>query len=383
MNHSSLPDVLVCGGGVMGMTAAWRLAARGAVVELLELGRTGQGASQAALGALWPPAPTGSGQLQQLHRQSLWGYRDFLDELSAGSGLRAPYLRQGKLELYTSQRAVDQARLQVQAACRQWPTANAAGDAGTPVMEMLPPAAVAALEPQVAAGAAEGQLCRWSAQVDVDVLLRALREACIRSGVRMSEYSPVSRLESEGSTIRGLISGNNCKKAGKYLLCTGVWTHLLGEPAAAAAIVPVKGQALLLRTKSPLLHHIVKRDRIFLVPWPDGRILVGSTTEPEAGFDQRNTPDGVNFLRQGAAGICPALAEAKVENIWAGLRPSGPKHRPIMGKFPSYDNLYICAGHFKIGIGFAPMAAGLMTDLILTGQCTPDIREFAPAGSTN
>ncbi len=387
MKSIAAVDVLVSGGGIMGMAAAWRMADRGARVRLLELGRCGQGASQAALGALWPPAMVNAGHLQQLHRQSLWDYPHFLQALYRATGRNVPYLRQGKLELFSSEKALAQARQQTAAACEQWPALTPAqADQSPPidpVMEMLSPAAARTLEPMVECGTLESQLCRWSAQVNVEELIAALRQACISRGVIIEEYTPATRLDTLASRVTGIIADGRTFQAEKYLICTGVWTHLLGQPVAPAVIDPVKGQAMLLQTQRPVLQHIVKRENIFLVPWPDGRILVGSTTEPEAGYDTINTPDGINFLRSGANGVCPALAEATVAKIWAGLRPAGPKRRPVMGKFAQFDNLYICAGHFKIGIGFAPLASQAMADLILDGQCAWDLTPFAPGRMDN
>ena len=377
-------EVLVLGGGVMGLSSAWRMAQRGARVRLLEQGRCGQGASQAALGALWPPAMANAGPLQRLHRQSLWGYKAFLDELELASGKHVPYLRLGKLEMFSSAKALPQAREQVVAACATWPVLDShESREPTPnsaVMEMLSPAAARDLEPQVESGTLESQICRWSAQVAVDDLLAALRQACMNAGVQILENIQIQRLDSHGDRITGATTGTDRFSADKFLICTGVWTRLLGEPLAPAPIDPVKGQALMLKTRQPVIRHIIKQDKIFLVPWPDGRILVGSTTEPQAGFDTSNTPQGVDFLRSGATNICPSLATASVEKIWAALRPAGPKRRPVMGRLPSFDNLYVCAGHFKIGIGFTPLAATAMTELILDGQSNVEMSEFAPGG---
>ncbi len=387
MESVAAVDVLVSGGGIMGMATAWQLADRGARVRLLELGRCGQGASQAALGALWPPAMVNAGYLQQLHRQSLRNYPVFIHALHGTTGRNVSYLRQGKLELFTSEKALIQAREQTAAACAQWPAlASMRSDQSPPigpVMEMLSPAAVHSLEPMVECGTLESQLCRVSAQVNVEELIAALRQACVNRGVIIQEYTPVTRLETCGPRITGVTAHGQTFRAEKYLICTGVWTHLLGQPVMAAAIDPVKGQAMLLQTNQLILRHIVKRDNIFLVPWPNGQILVGSTTEPEAGYDTINTPAGIDFLRNGANGVCPALADATIDKIWAGLRPAGPKRRPVMGKFAEFDNLYICAGHFKIGIGFAPLASEAMAELILKGHCAWDLTPFAPGRISN
>ena len=180
--------------------------------------------------------------------------------------------------------------------------------------------------------------------------------------------------------IHGVYTTIQPISAGSVLLCAGIGTGRI-EPALdiSAPIKPVKGQALLLHTGKPVIGRIVKNGAIFLVPWPDGRILVGSTTEPDAGEDLSNTAEGIEFLLGGSVRTCPVLAGAKIEKIWAGLRPTGPSHRPLMGEIPGMQKLFICSGHFKIGIGMAPLAGQIMAELITTGKTAADLSELTPA----
>ena len=367
-------DVVVIGGGVIGLTTAWQLAQRGVSVTVLERGRCVQAASRAALGALWPPPMARAGAMQRMHRQSLWGYEAFIQSLQRASGVHVDYQRRGKVELLNSADAIRTAEEQCAAANASWPKLS-----DKPVMELLTGQQVPHYEPEISDAPHGAHLCRWSGQVNVDQLLEALVGACLNSGVRIIESMRVDRLESHGDRIVAAHTNGRRFVAEKFVLCAGI-----GLPAIAAGndlappITPVKGQALLLRVQKEVIRHIVKSGKIFLVPWRDGRILVGSTTEPEAGFDLTNTEDGIAFLINGATQMVPALKAAAVERVWAGLRPAGPKHRPVMGRSPAFTNVFVSAGHFKIGIGLAPLSGKFMAELIVTGRTEPGMEAFAP-----
>jgi glycine oxidase len=147
---------------------------------------------------------------------------------------------------------------------------------------------------------------------------------------------------------------------------------------------PAKGQGLALKPPAGFhLASIVKSDKIYLVPWlgdSHNEILVGSTTEPEAGFDDRTTDAARQFLFEGAIALFPALREAEVLRHWSGLRPqnSAKRHPPIMGRHPKIANLWISTAHFKTGIGLAPIASDLLATAILTGEVPSELAPFAP-----
>src|SRR5207249_3678025 len=104
----------------------------------------------------------------------------------------------------------------------------------------------------------------------------------------------------------------------------------------------------------------------------DGRVLVGSTEEPEAGFEKANTPDAVAKLRELARRAVPVLADAEVEKCWAGLRPGSPDGLPFIGAVPGWENVFVAAGHFRAGVQLSIGTAQLVADL-LTGRppCVP------------
>jgi len=377
--------VIVIGAGVIGMACAWRLAAAGARVEILEARDCGQGATRGALGALWPASPLVKGPLQQLHRESLWQFEAFAAELSAaagnGVGLPVSYRRQGRLELLNSEKAGVRAAAETLAACAGWPAFAGA----LPVMEVLSPAEIQARWPQLAPAAHAGLLCRATAQVSVPELVAGLQAACARAGVVLHRQTPAIALEIRGARVLGVRTGAGLAEADAVLAAMGAWTALLApELAAIAPIRPAKGQGIALQTPAGVrLETIVKSESIYLIPWhteAGGEILVGSTTEPEAGFDETPSPEAREKLLAGAAGIVPGLKDAVVLRHWAGLRPQNPakRHPPIMGPHPKIGNLFVCTGHFKTGIGLAPLVSRLMCQTLLTGSAAPTLAPFCP-----
>ncbi len=159
------------------------------------------------------------------------------------------------------------------------------------------------------------------------------------------------------------------------LVTAGAWTkRLLG----GCRIRPVKGQAIALeRPRGFGLSRVVKYGAIYMVPWKE-EILVGATTEAEAGFDEEVTEAARKELRGRAVGMFPALAGARVVRQWAGLRPDGRKHLPTMGEVGEGAGVFVCSGHYKLGIGIAPRVSELMERLMVDGERAGELESFRP-----
>jgi glycine oxidase len=153
--------------------------------------------------------------------------------------------------------------------------------------------------------------------------------------------------------------------ADQFLVAAGAWTDtLLDQVGWCPGVHPVRGQIALLNTSRPLFRRILLDGARYLVPRPDGRVLVGSTEE-DAGFDKRTTAGAIADLLALAGSLVPALAEAHVERCWAGLRPGSPDGLPFLGPVPGIDNLLVAAGHFRAGIQLSPGTGLVMKDLLL------------------
>ena len=162
--------------------------------------------------------------------------------------------------------------------------------------------------------------------------------------------------------------------------CAGAWASQikpLGLPTR-----PVKGQMVCLvplaanQHAGPLIQHVVRTPEVYIVPRSDGRMLLGSTVE-EAGYDKRVDPDTVKRLQQAAARVVPEIAQMRLHDAWAGLRPGSPDGLPILG-LTSLPRYYAATGHYRDGIMLAPVTALVMSQLIAGREPEFDLKAFSP-----
>jgi len=156
--------------------------------------------------------------------------------------------------------------------------------------------------------------------------------------------------------------------------CAGAWAGCIGPQRFP--VRPVKGQ-MLATVGGPSLKHVVRADRVYLVPRSDGRVVIGSTLE-EAGFEKRTEVNTIQQLFHAALEIAPGLAQAKRHEDWAGLRPGTPDEMPILGE-TEVQGYFVATGHFRDGILLAPITARVMTDVIMGKPPAYDLGNFSPA----
>jgi glycine oxidase len=240
-------------------------------------------------------------------------------------------------------------------------------------MEFVEPEKIAAAQSDLCDAPFGALKCRATAHVKVASLVKSLTLACLMRNVRIRLSHKALTWSSREGVISRVITDMESVDVDAVLVTAGAWTSTLPDMQQLPQIRPVRGQGIALPmpvtpSGDPLLKTIVKRGPIYLVPAAeDGEILVGSTTEPEAGFDEAPTEDAREYLRAKAVEIFPALQGRAMLRQWAGLRPQamGKGHPPIMSRHPQIRNLFVCAGHYKTGIGMAPLASQLMTEMIL------------------
>jgi glycine oxidase len=206
-----------------------------------------------------------------------------------------------------------------------------------------------------------------TAQVRNPRHVKALLAWCGQHNVGLRPGCSVYGFERQGSRVTAVRTANGQVSAGKFVVAAGAWTDgLLDAVGCRLRIKPVRGQIALLNTREPLFRRVIEQGKRYLVPRPDGRVLVGST-EDDVGFDKRTTAEAVQGLLAFAAGLVPELAVAHVERCWAGLRPGSPDGLPFLGAVPGIDNLFVAAGHFRAGIMLSA-GTGLVMSELLTGQ---------------
>jgi glycine oxidase len=350
---STAPDVVIVGGGVIGLTAAYCLAREQISVEIVDKGDFGQEASWAGAGILLPGdsarAPTPADQLRGL---SAAAFPILSAELKEETGIDNGYLRCGGLEFLGTESA----------AADEWRGEGIA-------YELVSGKELRQLEPRLAPELKQAYSLPQAAQVRNPRHLKALLAGCRKRGVRLRSGCPVLGFERQGERITALKTSAESLPAGRFVVASGAWSDALVEQVGwRPGIYPVRGQIALINTGAPVISRLLFQGKRYIVPRPDSRVLVGSTEE-NAGFDKRTTARAIGDLVQFAMQLVPALADCPLERSWAGLRPGSPDGLPFLGPVPGCSNLFVAAGHFRSGIQWSPATARLLVEL-MTGRAT-------------
>ncbi|QSA96720.1 glycine oxidase ThiO [Methylococcus sp. EFPC2] len=344
-------DVIITGGGVLGLLSARELAAAGLRVAVIERGHIGGESSWAGGGILSPLQPWNAHPaINTLCAWSQRAYPELARELSDRTGIDPEWTRSGLLSIASPdrERALD------------WCRAHRIEHA------LLEPGELARQEPALAATDAAALYLPDIAQVRNPRLIAALKADAIARGVVLSENTPVIEMPMENGEVCGLVTPQGRYTADRYVIAAGAWSGSI-IPSPALAIAPVKGQMLVFQAPANLIRSIVLRDTLYLIPRRDGHILAGSTVE-HTGYDKGLTDDAREMLKDFACSTLPALRDCPIEKHWAGLRPGSPEGIPRIGRHPVIENLYFNCGHFRNGFVMAPASARLLADLILDRQ---------------
>ncbi len=336
-------DVIVIGGGIIGLSVARELRKQGASVLVTERGEPGREASHAAGGMLANCGDETPAVLQPLAAASAVMYPEFVHELQDESGMNVDLRSHGTL-LFPEP-----------------------GRARGKIFGADPlPCPLSELEPALAAEGRGAFLLK-----ERSVCPRALTEAALKAakhrGVDVSSGANVVSVDSSGGRVTGVTTEKTSYHASKVVNCAGAWAAQIGPHLIPTR--PVKGQMVcFIMPSRELLKHVVRSPEIYLIPRSDGRLLAGATVE-EAGFDKRTVPETIQKLRYAALAMVPALENARVLEDWAGLRPGTPDNLPILGATP-VEGYFVATGHFRDGILLAPVTALVMAQVL--GGRTPE-----------
>jgi glycine oxidase len=338
-------DVIIVGGGIIGLSLSIALRKRGAQVLIVERGEPGQEASHAAAGMLVDCPDETPAALQALATASASLYPEFAHELRDESGVDVDLRDYGTI-VFSSSVTTNDTSL---------------------------PCSFSELEPALASLDLPARLLN-ERSVDPRALTAAALKAARHRAVDIASGSNVTSVLVSNGRAYGVATEKTQYAADVVVNCAGAWAGQF--PPYQFPTRPVKGQMLAV-VGQRMLTHVVRSPEVYLVPRSDGRILIGATVE-EAGYDKRTDPDTIQRLRQAAVQLLPALAQARVLEAWAGLRPGTPDGLPILGETdtPGY---FVAAGHFRDGILLAPVTAEVMAQVITGARPDQDIGAFSPA----
>ena len=336
------PPVLILGGGLMGLAIAHQLARRGRTVEVLSRRRS-EAAGFVAAGMLAPHAEGLSGPLLQLGQASLEAIPAWVQQIETDSGLACGLRPCGIVVPFATVAERD-----------AYPTA--------PWGEALERGGLEREVPGIGPQWRAGLLFRQDGQIDNRRrLMRALERACAGLGVRFQEGVEVQELQRQEGRLQGVQLRNaegelQQLNTSEAVLCCGAWSsQLLPE----LPIHPVKGQMLSLQGPREALRRVIFGPGTYLVPREDGLLVVGATSEREAGFREGLTPDGQRQLQAGIAALLPEASQWPPMERWWGFRPCTPDEGPLLGA-SSLEGLWLACGHHRNGVLLAAITAQLL-----------------------
>ncbi|MFD6763210.1 glycine oxidase ThiO [Streptomyces roseolus] len=368
-------DILVIGGGVIGLVTAWRAALRGLAVAVVDP-EPGGGAARVAAGMLAAVTELHYGEetLLGLNLASAARYPAFTAELEEAAGLDVGYRACGTLAVALD--ADDRAHLRELHALQ-----TRCGLAS----EWLSGRECRRLEPMLAPGVRGGLRVDGDHQVDPRRLAAALLTACERAGV-VFHRALAERLTVAGDRATGVVlRDGTALSAGRTVLAAGSLSGRLAgvPPSVLPPVRPVKGQVLRLRIPAPYapflsrtVRAVVRGSHVYLVPRENGELVVGATSE-ELGWDTTVTAGGVYELLRDAHELVPGLTELPLTETLAGLRPGSPDNAPMLGP-TALPGLDLATGHYRNGILLTPVTGDVMAEVLTTGVLPDEARPFSP-----
>lgn len=356
--------VVVVGGGVMGAGVAYWLSREGVRVTVFEKESIASGASGVAAAMLneaFPHDPR-----YALNQLTMKLHKDLGERLQAESGVDFGYMENAHVSLAFSQADADRLKAEV-------PRLTELGQRA----EWVDAKGVLEVEPQANPDTLGG-LVQHQFQVIASRFTLALATAAERNGAEFI-YREVTGLTREGSKVTGVrLANGDTVAADAVVLAAGPWTvNASGWTGVNLALHPVRGQILRLEVEKPLRASL-SGEEMYIVSKADGGLLAGATEEHEAGFDTGVTPDGLAMIMDAAIKLAPPLANARLVNHVSGLRPGTGDELPLIGAVPGWDDLYVCAGHFRRGMELSAASTKIIADLVQGRPSPIDLTAFDP-----
>ena len=349
-------DVIVIGGGLIGLAATAALAERGFSVTLVADPRSGA-ASPASAGMLAPSVERASGPAHDFAIAARDRYPSYVEFIAARTGVTVPLNRLGILQLALSEKGVKGLK-RTALATSIWLDAKQVRD----------------LEPSLSHGIG-AIYSPGDGAVDSSLLLSALERLAATSEHVSIIADAAEELEPGTASCALLTRAGRRLDAPHVVVAAGAWSSAIRGARYARPVEPARGQ-LVLYDAAPL-RHVVYGPSGYVVPRGSGTL--GGSTMEKTGFDASVTEAGVRKVRSAAEEICPSLASAPPPKTWAGLRPVTPDMLPILGHDPDHPSIIYSCGHSRNGVLMAPLTGDVVADLVTGTPLSHDLSQFRPA----
>ncbi len=367
--HSA--EIVIIGGGVIGLAVARSLALRGATdICLIERSGLGREASFAAAGMLAPQAEANTrDDFFTLANRSREMYPNFAASLREETGTDVELNTAGTLYLALTYHDLVEIEKRY-----EWQS-----QAGLSV-EKLATAEAREIEPCINETVLGALHFPQDVQVENRRLLSALINSVSRLGIKIVTETCVESIGMKGDRVSGVKTSGGFISCEKVVVAAGTWSSFIQivPHKLAFAIEPIRGQMISFDARPQLCRHVIYTPRGYIVPRQDGRLLAGSTSE-HAGFTKQVTAGGISTILASAQEISPAVANLPIVDTWSGLRPRAPDNLPVLGPCDEIAGLFYATGHYRNGILLAPVTGELIAEAVVDGTLSPLLGPFSPS----
>jgi len=368
-------DVIVIGGGIVGLSVAYHSVAAGAKTLLVD--RTDPGRATAAGAGILAPETSAieSDAWFRLAVAAVDYYPTLIAQLEADAvGSTGYAATEALLVAVSADEDAAFAAARARMLARQLQYGRPTPEQVTPINAALARQLFAPLAPIRA-----GLRVRRAARVDGRLLAGALERAADTRGL-LRRTASVDQILLQGETATGVVIAGETLIAGSVVIAGGAWSAAFeSQLHVRLPITPQRGQIIHLSlpgvdtTAWPV---ILPFHGHYLVPWPDQRVVVGATRE-FVGFEPHTTVAGIHEVLAEALRVAPGLADATIGEVRVGLRPSTPDSLPVLGRVPTARNVYLATGHGATGLQVGPYSGKLIADLALGQTIEVDLDPFA------
>ena len=372
MSHTHSAEIVIIGGGVIGLSVARSIALRGVRdICLVEKEDLGTEASFAAAGMLAPQVEADADdEFFKLACRSRDMYVDFAARLLEETDVNVELDTTGTVYIaLTEADALD---------CEKrfsWQTA-----AGFDV-EKLGANEALSIEPSINPSVKLALFFPRDIQVENRRLVCALANSVNQLGVQILSHTRSDEVRTDKNKVVGVEISQGFISCNTVVIAAGCWSdqvRIIGSGVwHGPTMVPVRGQMVCLAAKPKLSQHVVYSHRGYIVPRQDGRLLAGSTSEPNT-FVKQTTAGGVTSILKSAIEISPQIAQLPIIDMWAGLRPKAVDGLPVLGPCDEIAGLHYATGHYRNGILLAPVTGELIAQAILEPAKSADLAPFSP-----
>lgn len=356
-------DVILIGGGIIGLAIAYEAAQQGAKVALLERNQFAKGTTCAAAGMLAPTAErfehpslhafaVDSLQLYQAWAEKIWEDTGIDPELRL-RGVIIPSKEIPSIERdHISHRTTNSPALYPPLTSHPtWFDKNKLRERNLELGDSIVGAAYLANE----------------GHISPTKLSEALLEAARRAGAHCLEHEEAKELMLKDGRITGVRTSITTYTANQVVLCSGLDSEQLARSVGVhLPHYSVKGELLVLRSKASF-ETVIYGEGVYIVPKSQQRIYIGATSMSDQ-YDRYVQAGSIMNLLEQACAYLPELRSAYWEQAWAGLRPCTPDRLPYIGPFPGVRGLWAASGHYRNGVLLAPATASVLVDWMNSGS---------------